>query len=586
MSTPNKIIMNQNNILKNKSDKNLFALGCIIIFLLAFAFVIYNDWSLIFKKDLYAHDESANSVVAANLSRKFFPTMVRINPLVEKQGIWMEGPYWQHIPPLFAYVPLPFFKVDGQTTIEVKRLSYALILLLAGIVFIISVFQFEQNITAVTAATLATVFWIFTPFSRHLITGLDFGASDIVLAFTVICSFATVCWYLAYQSEFRKNYPLSKLIIISLVVALPILTKNVLGAIPATTFFALSLYDQKKINSKILLSFLSFLVPLFVCFGSLYLSSPDTFRQEILVSFSHTQNFEGWARPWYFFLTDYLPRNYLRLYTPIFILSVLFGLYQLFKKQFQGRTKTILTLSIGWFCWNLLAVSLIKSKSPSFIYQTYLLGLFFAVYAPLIFIEKNLFIITDIKNFLTNLSEKKLIFGKRSLLTILALIFLITSVVYVNLFYKIPATRAESYKYSSEHEHFYHFAEIEQKNGATSNDIFVLNSSQDDCWFRYYILFLTGAEARTFDELLAYNTPINSLQNKYRKLYFIIDKSENLPNINIPHSVENVDNFQVLIFDTNSLDKNYLNTLKFWVPGFMNRQIYSSNLSCSWLLPK
>jgi len=578
--------MNQNSIPKNKLEKNLFAFGCVLIFLLAFAFVIHKDWSLIFEKDLYAHDESVNSVVAANLTRKFFPAMVKVNPLVNTQGIWMEVPYWQHIPPLFAYVPLPFFKIDGQVSIEVKRLSYALVLLLGGIIFIISVYKFEQNITSLIVATLTTIFWIFTPFSRHLITGLDFGTSDIVLAFMVICSFGAFCWYLANPSSLRKKYPLWKLIVISLIVALPILTKNVLGAIPAATFFSLNLYDQRKINSKFLLSLLSFIGVIFLYFGSLYLSSPTTFRQEIFVSFSHTQNFEGWARPWYFFLTDYLPKNYLRLYTPVFILSVFFGLYQLFKRKFQGRTKTILTLSIGWFFWNLLVVSLIKSKSPSFIYQTYLLGLFFAVYVPLIFIEKNLFIIADIKTVITNLSEKKLLIFKNSLTTLLVLAALITTLIYVNLLYKIPATRAQVYNYNSEHEHFYHFAEIEQKNGANPSDIFVLNSSQNDCWFRYYILFLTGAEARTFDELLAYNTEVSSLQNKYQKLYFVIDKSSNLPNISIPHSVENVDNFQVLIFDANSLDKNYLDTLKFWLSDSMNRQVYSSNLSCSWLLPK
>src|SRR3989344_6576258 len=98
-----------------------------------------NDFPLIFKKDLLAHDESSNSVVAANVTRKFFPPMVRVNPLITEQGNWMEGPYWQHIPPLFAYVPYLFFKLDGQVTIEVKRLSYAFVTLLTGLLFIFSV---------------------------------------------------------------------------------------------------------------------------------------------------------------------------------------------------------------------------------------------------------------------------------------------------------------------------------------------------------------------------------------------------------------------------------------------------------------
>lgn len=575
--------MNQNSIFRHKLGKNLFAFSCILFFALAFSFVINKDWKLIFEKDLYIYDESANSVVMANLTRKFFPTMIRINPLVDEQTGWMEGPYWQHIPPLFAYVPLPFFKMDGQVTIEVKRLSYAFVLLFGGIIFIFSVYRFEKSITSLIAATLAAILWILTPFSRRLITGLSFGSSDIVLAFMLICSFSALCWYLFSPTSVRKNYSLWKLIIISLIVVLPILTKNILGAIPVVTFFIIYLYDQKQLNSKFLLSLFSSIGVISIYFGSLYLSSPITFRREIFVSFSHMQNFEGWARPWYFFLTFYLPEYYLGRWTLVFFLGIFFGLYQLVKKKIFGHTKIILVLSIGWFFWNLLVVSFIKSKAPAFIFQTYLLGLFFIIYALLIFIENNLPIVTNIKVFITNMSAEKKVFLKKIFLTTTVLIFLITLIVYVNLFYKFRTTRSELYKYSSEHEHYYHFAEVEEKKGINTGDLFVLNSSQNDCWFRYYILFLTGAEARTFDELLAAKTQVTNLQNKYQKLYFIIDNSENLPNISIPHTVENVNNFKVLNFDTKFLDKNYLDTLKFWLTVSLNRQVYSSNLGCSWL---
>src|SRR3989344_5947442 len=94
-----------------------------------------HDLPLVFQKDLLAHDESSNSVVADNLTRKFFPPMVRTNPLVDEQGNWMEGPYWQHIPPMFAYVPHIFFEIDGHVTIEVKRLAFAFVTLLTGLLF-------------------------------------------------------------------------------------------------------------------------------------------------------------------------------------------------------------------------------------------------------------------------------------------------------------------------------------------------------------------------------------------------------------------------------------------------------------------
>lgn len=152
---------------------------------------------------------------------------------------------------------------------------------------------------------------------------------------------------------------------------------------------------------------------------------------------------------------------------------------------------------------------------------------------------------------------------------------------------KIPKTRAADYNYKSENEKFYHFAEIEQAYGANTNDLFILNSSKNDCWFRYYIIFLTGAESRTFDELLTYNTPIDILQNKYRRIFFVLEKfNGNLPEINFPHTIQSIENFKVVIFDTQFLYKDYLNIMKFLTADFLRQEIYSSNLSCPWLLAK
>ena len=159
-------------------------------------------------------------------------------------------------PPLFAYIPLPLFKIDGQVTIEIKRLSYALMVLFGGIIFILSIAKFDKNYLATIAATLAATIWVKTPFTRNLITGLDFGALDIVWAFAVICCFAALCLYLKNDSNIRKKYAWWKLVLAGFVVALPTLTKNVLGAIPAATFFLLLIFDQKKVTGKFLVSML------------------------------------------------------------------------------------------------------------------------------------------------------------------------------------------------------------------------------------------------------------------------------------------------------------------------------------------
>ncbi len=77
----------------DKYKKGLAVVALMAIFVAVFARNTKLDLNLIFQKDLLAHDESSNSVVEANITRKFFPPMVRTNPLVEEQGNWMEGPF-------------------------------------------------------------------------------------------------------------------------------------------------------------------------------------------------------------------------------------------------------------------------------------------------------------------------------------------------------------------------------------------------------------------------------------------------------------------------------------------------------------
>src|SRR3990167_10848016 len=129
----------------NKHSKLIVVTMFIMIFATWFSHNVKSDLPLIFQKDLRAHDESSNSTVAANITRQFFPPMIRVNPLDEKQGNWMEGPFWQHIPPLFTYAPYVFFTLDEQVTIEVKRLSYAFVTLLTGFLFIFSIYKFINN---------------------------------------------------------------------------------------------------------------------------------------------------------------------------------------------------------------------------------------------------------------------------------------------------------------------------------------------------------------------------------------------------------------------------------------------------------
>lgn len=547
---------------KSKTTKFLLVLSIVLAFMLVFSDVLKKDWSLIFKKFLYHHDESVQSAVPANLTRKLFPPMVRVNPFIEsqqiivtdgrKKSLWMEGPQWQHLPPLFLYVPVPFFWFDNQITIEVRRLSYELIALLTGILLIFTVYFFEKTLTAAVSAALAAVFWIYTPMTRQLITGLHFGISNIVLAFTVICSFSAVCLYLSQPAPTRRNYSLLRLIFIALFVSLPIMTKNLLGAIPAATFFFLLLYDQRRVNLRLAAPVAAFLVFLTMYYGPLYLSSSQTFMAEFFISFEvFSSNFEGWQRPWHFFITNYLPQFYLGNFWYPYVITILAGAIALVMGVFKGRSRTILALSIIWFAWNLLAVSLSTAKAPGYILQTYSLSLFFGIYSLLLLITQPA-ILQPLRSKLNKaLTARPLLYTAVCLLTVMVLF---TGKTYGGLINRIEETRAQPYDYQSLREKFYRFGEIARQHGANTQDIFVLDASKEDYWFRYYIIFLTGAEAVTITDIMPSEVGPDYLKSKYFRLNFVFDKNRKIPDFLAAYKGFDCPDFTVVTVDLRSTD--------------------------------
>ena len=550
------------NIKRTTATQYLLVFSLVLAFMLVFSHVLKKDWHLIFKKYLYDQDESVQSAVSANLTRRFFPAMIRVNPLVEhpqivisdgrKKSLWTEGPYWQHIPPLFAYVPLPFFRLDKQITIEVRRLSYALVALLTGIIFIFTVYSFEKTLTAAVSATLAAVFWIYTFLTRQLITCVHFGISNIVLAFTIICSFSAICWYLSKPSPVRKRYSCLQLIFIALVVSLPIMTKNIFGAIPAATFFALLLYDHRKINLKLIVSFAAFLAFLVAYYVPLYFSSPETFVVEFFLSFDiFSSNFEGWQRPWHFFVTYYLPQFYLQNFWYLFLIAVLAGILALTTGGFKGKSRTILALSIIWFLWNLLAISMSVAKAPDFIFQTYLLSLFFGTHSLLLIAGQSSALEP------LRLKLKKTVTPAISLYTVaclLSLLLFFTGRAYAGLINNIEKTRTQPYNYQHLRERFYRFGEIARQNAVNTRDIFVLDASKEDHYFKYYIIFHTGAEAVTVQDIIPLSVDPNYLKTKYARLHFVFDENRSLPDFLAAYEGFACPDFTVISVDLNSPD--------------------------------
>ncbi len=564
----------------NQRNLPLF-IASVLLFFLCFAVTQRADWPLIAAKDLHAHDESSNSTVAANLTRRIFPPMLRVNPLVDRQSQWMENPYWQHVPPLFTYVPLPLFAIDGKVTIEIKRLAYALVLLLAGAAFIACAFLFDPGPLSAPAAALAAIVWIRTPFTRNLIDGKAFGASDAVLAAMVVASLCGLCWYLSCRSSERVAWPLWKLLCVGAIVALPVVAKNILGAIPAATFALILLRDRRKPDLGSLAAGAGFLLVLIAFFLPLALNSPESFRRESLVPFSHFDDFEGWGMPWHAFLTNYLPNDYLRTAGFLICPAALFTAVLLARGRFSGRTRSLLNLCGGWFVWNLVAVSLVRSKAPNFIFQSYLLGLFFAVYGPVWWLFTWLQAKAATSGVLLN--RRLLSLSTKAVPWVAGLLLVLTCVASYRLWETIHSTRTRPYRYSSRHELYYWFAEQEQSRGANPANLFVLDTSSEDCWFRYYLLFLTGAEARTLDEIIAYKVPAAAIAAKYSEIDFVLSASDSPPDLAPLRSMYDRNGLRIAAFDAHLLRPDYIAAVQSWVLAASGRRAFASASACPWL---
>lgn len=503
--------------------KEMIVICALLVLSGIFLYSVNKNWDTIFKKVLTGHDQHLNFTVSANVTRQFFPPMVRVNPFVETIENWTEGPYWQHIPPLFVYVPLPLFIIDGQITIETIRFSYLLLILFGGYLLIGGIYYLGLSYRTIVAATIASAFVITNKFSWQIISGYGFGVSDILLEFTVIASFVAISSYIIRSKSERKLFSTRSIILITIITTLPLLVKNVLGAIPLATFLIIILYDERKFNKRIIFACLSSSLLIIVHYGLLFLSSRQTFIQEIVVPFKHFDNFENWARPWHAFLSDYLPHRYLGDLFPYYIVAICIGIIFiiLMKNKIEYKSLRIISLAIIWFIANLVAVSLVTSKVPGSIYQTFILSLFFIfsiIFEILIQIPYWKKINKKILIFYSK--HRKLIYHFYGSITIIVLI--VVGVYAIKTFVKIKVTRFTPYNYVSQEENFYQFAEIARNEGIDKRDIVIFKATSNDLWFRYYVIFLTGAESRKFSEVVS-KYQVSNFQ-KYRNVYFVINR--------------------------------------------------------------
>jgi hypothetical protein len=243
--------------------------------------------------------------------------------------------------------------------------------------------------------------------------------------------------------------------------------------------------------------------------------------------------------------------------------------------QFQGRARTLLAVCGGWFVWNLLVVSAATSKAPNFIFQSMLPVLFFCIYGPARWLAMRLRPLRLVREVPVWMSVwvPRLVTPACAVLALLGCAYLGRTLLHA---------RRWTYEYRFLHEQFYQVAEAEQAKGANTSDLYILNSSPDDCWFRYDILFLTGSEARTLDEMLLYDVPSTTIQEKYRRVHFIMPVSDQPPALATEAATGQVGRYRVVSFDADRLIPAYRATLQAWVAASPGTRHYDGATACPW----
>lgn len=482
-----------------------------------------------FEKDLVSYDEATNAVVSANLTRERFPPRLRPNSLTQEYQGWKEGPDWQHIPPLFLYVPYPFYQLDGDVHIETRRLAYVAIAWLQGAIFLIGLSFLYRQKRAIMAGVLASWLWMLTPFVRGVLTGNYFGYSDIVLSCSVTLAFIMVLGYYFHDFKSREGKR-QWLYFAILACTLPLLVKNMLGALPlALLLVAIAATKERENVIRSANIFRALSIPMVICgvyYGLNFIASPEAFKASFFVSWEHFGDFEGWKKPWHYFVSSYLPGRYFTWLTWPFV-AALAGAVYLWTTRDKGPHRWLTLSFLVYFTLNLIAVSAVTSKSPNFILQGYLFLLFFVAY---VLINQAMVAFPALK--FSALLEW--LYGiRRSVIIIIAVVF--ATFLYFNLDRMVELRRSE-YVYQTPNEKFFQFGELSRDVlYAGTRTLFILDTDtleyadttayrDPDFWMRYYILYNTGSEARRMEEVRAFTKQFNvghAVAQRYDQIYLV-----------------------------------------------------------------
>lgn len=549
---------------------NLILILCIFAILGEFFVILATRKVNFFDRNIQHRyeDEVVTNIVSANLTRKIFPPSTRLRPLINdyKNLDWFEYPKWQHIPPLYTYVPLLAYKIDGQVSFETKRLSYFALEILTALALIIGLHYISRSLLFTVSATLASLVWLSSNFTQALFFGFTFNESDILLSFFVVLSYLGICHFFSKPYIKRKEYSLPYLMAISAVMALPLIAKSVLGGIPALVFFTVLLFQDRNIK-HLLYAFGTFVLAVMIGYLPLFLNDPALFLQEIRVPFQHFGDYQTWARPWNFFLTDYLPKDYYSNFTlikkfsftklwPVFVAVQAIGILALFFRKVTSKTIVII-LGYLFVILNILAISLVKSKSPNFAFQSYLIALFLFAFQFCAFLA---FGFSRLKRLLFKKIRIRLFSIEKyylPALTILCSIILLTMIAVSIDIYKGYGERRAYMDKSPVNGEFYYLGNQLSKDFGI-NDLLLIQPMTGDYTLQDYLLFFTGAETRRMSEFrsIAFNHDIGfgEIKNRYQKICVISKKGSPVVQ---PLYEKNINGYQISCINKN-IENNLL----------------------------
>jgi hypothetical protein len=146
-----------------------------------------------------------------------------------------------------------------------------------------------------------------------------------------------------------------------------------------------------------------------------------------------------------------------------------------------------------------------------------------------------------------------------------------------------------AYNYQSEHEKFYGAAEEMRQLGLNTKDIIIIRVSENDCWFRYYPLFLMGTESKNLLEMNFGFDP-DAIKNKYTRMYFVINKDDPTPDFS-QQRIE-LQNYSLIQYDLSGLNTSQVRSVVQLFIDFHKAdiaqdiiRIKADKTSCQWLVP-